>query len=162
MDIEKLATSAVEDAIAKTDFLSPFVNSGDKEPFWDGHIYAFSHKSKKNKYYKGRAPVQVKGKLCKNFSGAKFQYPVKTVDLRSYRKEGGTIYFVIQINDDGTCKKIYYNVLLPYLLPDLDRQAAPLDPEVVRKLLSVIRDFKRVFPSLLGLEQQVSQQLFFG
>ncbi|MCI9083769.1 MAG: hypothetical protein HFI70_16220 [Lachnospiraceae bacterium] len=48
MNIERLATSAVEDAIAKTDFLSSFVNSGDKEPFWDGHIYAFSHKSKKN------------------------------------------------------------------------------------------------------------------
>lgn len=119
MDIEKLATSAVEDAIAKTDFLSPFVNSGDKEPFWDGHIYAFSHKSKKNKYYKGRAPVQVKGKLCKKFSGAKFRYPVRTVDLCSYRKEGGTIYFMVQINDDGTCKKIYYNVLLPYLINQL-------------------------------------------
>lgn len=116
MDIEKLATSAVEDAIAKTDFLSPFVNSGDKEPFWDGHIYAYSHISKKNDFYKGRAPVQVKGKLRKNkkFSQSKFRYQVRVTDLHSYRKEGGTIYFVVQINEEGTCKKIYYNALLPY------------------------------------------------
>lgn len=114
MDIERLATSAVEEAIAKTDFLSPFVNSGDKEPFWDGHIYAFSHKSKKNEFYKGRAPLQVKGKLRKKFSQKKFRYRVRVTDLRSYCKEGGTIYFVVQISNEGTCKRIYYNALLPY------------------------------------------------
>jgi hypothetical protein len=32
MDIEKLATSAIEDAISKTDYITPRVNSGDKEP----------------------------------------------------------------------------------------------------------------------------------
>ncbi|MCU0081535.1 hypothetical protein [Extibacter muris] len=119
MDIENLGTSAVIDAIARTDFLSPFVKSGDKEPSWDGHIYAFSHKSKKNEYYKGRAPVQIKGKLCKKFSEDEFRYPVRAVDLHSYRKEGGTIYFVVQINIDGTCKKIYYNALLPYTINQL-------------------------------------------
>lgn len=119
MDIEKLATSAVEDAIARTEFLSSFVNSGDKEPFWDGHIYAYSDKSKKNKYYIGRAPVQVKGKLQEQFSEEKFSYSIRVVDLRSYRKEGGTIYFVVQINKDGTFKKIYYKILLPRIIDSL-------------------------------------------
>ena len=68
MDIENLGTSAVIDAIARTDFLSPFVNSGDREPSWDGHIYAFSHESKSKKYSIGRAPVQVKGTQRKRFS----------------------------------------------------------------------------------------------
>jgi hypothetical protein len=36
MDIEKLATSAIEDAIAKTDYITAYINSGDKEPCWDG------------------------------------------------------------------------------------------------------------------------------
>ena len=31
MDIEKLATSAVTGYISKTDYLSPFINEGDKE-----------------------------------------------------------------------------------------------------------------------------------
>ena len=46
MDIEKLATSAVEAAIGKTDRLSSFINSGDKEPVWDGNIYIHQDKQK--------------------------------------------------------------------------------------------------------------------
>lgn len=42
MDIEKLATSAVTGYISKTDYLSPFINEGDKEPSWDGNIYVFN------------------------------------------------------------------------------------------------------------------------
>ena len=119
MDIENLGTSAVIDAIARTDLLSPFVNSGDKEPSWDGHIYAFSDKSKSKKYSIGRAPVQVKGTQRKRFSKEKFQYRIEIVDLQSYRREGGTIYFVVQINEDGTYKRIYYNALLPYTINQL-------------------------------------------
>ena len=50
MGIEKLATSAVETAIEKTDRLSSFINSGDKEPCWDGNIYIYEGKNhtKKN------------------------------------------------------------------------------------------------------------------
>lgn len=113
MDIERLATSAVEDAIAKTDFLSPYVNSGDREPCWDGYLYAYSHKSKKNEYYIGKAPVQVKGKKCEVFSSTSLKYSIKVTDLRNYCIEGGTIYFVIQIDKKGN-KKIFYNSLLPY------------------------------------------------
>lgn len=119
MDIENLGTSAVIAAIARTDLLSPFVNSGDKEPSWDGHIYAYSHRSKGKKYSIGRAPVQVKGTQRKRFSKEKFQYRVEIADLHSYRREGGTIYFVVQINEDGTCTKIYYNALLPYTINQL-------------------------------------------
>lgn len=43
MDIEKLATSAVTGYISKTDYLSPFINEGDKEPSWDGNIYVFKN-----------------------------------------------------------------------------------------------------------------------
>lgn len=119
MDIENLGTSAVIDAIARTDLLSPFVNSGDKEPSWDGHIYAFSDKSKSKKCSIGRAPVQVKGIQRKRFSKEKFRFRVEIADLQSYRREGGTIYFVVQINEDGIYKKIYYNALLPYTINQL-------------------------------------------
>lgn len=119
MDIERLAVCAVIDVIARTDYLSPFVNSGDKEPSWDGHIYAYSHISKSKKYSKGRAPVQVKGTLRKRFSKDKFCYRVEIADLRSYRREGGTVYFVVQISGDGIRKKIFYNALLPYEINQL-------------------------------------------
>lgn len=115
MDIEKLATSALEDAIAKTDYITPYVNSGDKEPCWDGYFYAYTDTSKKNEFYIGKVPVQVKGQKCKEFAGNEHKYLVRVTDLKNFRIEGGTIYFVVQINDSGD-KKIFYNALLPFEL----------------------------------------------
>ena len=60
MDIEKLATSAVTGYISKTDYLSPFINEGDKEPSWDGNIYVFNNRSKSKCYLMGKVAVQVK------------------------------------------------------------------------------------------------------
>lgn len=115
MDIEKLATSAIEDAIAKTDYITPYVNSGDKEPCWDGYFYAYTDTSKKNEFYIGKVPVQVKGQKCREFAGNEYKYLVRVTDLKNFRIEGGTIYFVVQINDSGD-KKIFYNALLPFEL----------------------------------------------
>ena len=115
MDIEKLATSAIEDAIAKTDYITPYVNSGDKEPCWDGYFYAYTDTSKKNEFYIGKVPVQVKGQKCREFAGNEHKYLVRVTDLKNFRIEGGTIYFVVQINDSGD-KKIFYNALLPFEL----------------------------------------------
>lgn len=115
MDTERLATSAVDDAISRTDFIVSRVSSGDKEPCWDGYLYAYSHSSKKNEYFKGKVPVQVKGQICKEFAVDELKYLVRVVDLRNYSIEGGTIYFVVQINQNGE-KKIFYNALLPFEL----------------------------------------------
>lgn len=108
-----MATSAVTQAIAKTEYLSPFVNSGDKEPSWDGNIYAYSDSSKKKQYFRGKAPIQIKGKKCKELSGETIKYPVSVVDLRNYRIEGGTIYFVVHLSESYETK-IYHNALLPF------------------------------------------------
>ena len=61
MGIEKLATSAVESSIEKTDRLSSFINSGDKEPCWDGNIYIHEEKNHTKKNIK-KVATQVKGK----------------------------------------------------------------------------------------------------
>ena len=52
MEIEKLATSAVQMSIAKTDKLSSYINSGDKEPCWDGNIYIHEGKNRTKKNLK--------------------------------------------------------------------------------------------------------------
>ena len=61
MELEKLATSAVITELSKTDRLSSFINSGDKEPCWDGNIYIPEDKSRTKKNIKKDA-TQVKGK----------------------------------------------------------------------------------------------------
>jgi len=122
MDIEKLATSAIEDAIAKTDYVTPYVNSGDKEPCWDGYLYAYTDASKKNEFFAGKVPVQVKGQTCDKFAESEHKYLVRVTDLKNFRIEGGTIYFVVQINDNGD-KKIFYNALLPFELNKMISEA---------------------------------------
>lgn len=113
MDIEKLATSAITNCIAGTDFLSPWISEGDREPSWDGFIYAYSKKNQAKKNLTGRAAVQVKGKLVKNVKKKSIQYPVSMVDLENYRNDGGTIFFVVGITSEQE-KKIYYLALPPF------------------------------------------------
>lgn len=84
MDLEKLATSAIEKEIAKTDLLSSFINSGDREPCWDGHIYIHEDKKKTKKNIK-KVAAQVKGKAVRTRDAKRtISYPISCDDLRAY------------------------------------------------------------------------------
>lgn len=115
VDIETAATAAIKSRIADTDRLSQFINERDKEPIWDGAIYAYRSTSRKNEDLVGKAPVQVKGKTAKRNMKQKPKYNVSIVDLEKYRNDGGVIYFVVLIDADRN-KKIYYSALLPFLI----------------------------------------------
>lgn len=62
MDIEKVATSALENLLSKNPYLRAFINSNDKTPIWDGDIFVYKSKDNKNKNKDliGKAPIQVK------------------------------------------------------------------------------------------------------
>lgn len=119
MNIEKLATSAVEESISKTDVLDPFVNDGDKEPSWDGNVYIYADKRKTKKGIK-KVPVQVKGELRKKLPPKKPpKYPVSLIDLENWLNDGGVLLFVVLISENGDEKHIYYNSLLPVKIRNL-------------------------------------------
>ena len=61
MDYEQLATTAVIAAVSKTSRLRAFINSGDKEPSFDGNIYICDNDRVTKENIK-RVSVQVKGK----------------------------------------------------------------------------------------------------
>ncbi len=121
MDIEKLATAAIEASISKTDVLSPFINEGDKEPSWDGFIYIYESKSKNKKNLK-RVPVQVKGMIENDRSKCTITYPVSIIDLNNYLNNGGCVFFVVYLDENGENPKIYFNSLLPVKIRDILRQ----------------------------------------
>lgn len=116
MDIEKLATSTVTISISATDYLSSFINEGDKEPSWDGTIYVDNDKSKKKETIKGRVSVQVKGHVTNDLSKEQTSYQVDKADLRNYLNDGGVVFFVVYIPTDNQMPKIYYSSLLPVKL----------------------------------------------
>ena len=118
LSTEKIATSALTTCIAETDFLEPWINEGDKEPSWDGAIYAYSDKNHAKKNLIGRAAIQVKGKQVKNLKKRSIQYQVSMVDLENFRNDGGTLFFVVAFNSKYE-KKIYYSSLLPFKINQL-------------------------------------------
>ena len=114
--IEMLAVNAVEKSMALCDYLSPFISDNDKEPSWDGSIFIYNNLIKKKSEIKGRVPVQVKGKLESNFNRTEITYSVEVAHLNNYLNEGGTIFFVVYINQKTNEEKIYYSTLSPVKL----------------------------------------------
>lgn len=123
MDTEALAVSAVKSAIAKTDYLVDYINDKDKEPMWDGAIYAYSSDKKPNADCKGKASVQVKGNNLDSIDITELKYDLEVVDLKNYKKDGGLLFFVVGINDNGDTK-IFYKALTPDLWKCLYRRKA--------------------------------------
>lgn len=119
LDYEQLGTSALSDAIAKTSKLKAFINSGDKEPSYDGYIYIYNNK----KYKKGnlkKVSIQVKAKGVSGKFNSIIKYPISVIDLNNYLHNGGVMYFVVYINSNTPDKKqIYYASLLPFKISEL-------------------------------------------
>lgn len=119
MDIEKIATSAVETALSKTDRLSPFINSGDKEPAWDGNIYIHKDKKKTKEGIK-KVPAQVKGKVFSGHITDTIKYQISRIDLDDYMHNGGAMFFVVYIDkQSGDALQIYYSALTPFRISEI-------------------------------------------
>lgn len=130
MEYEVLATSAVQASISKTERLSSFINSGDKEPSWDGNIYLHEN-AKKTKHNLYKIPVQIKGKGVSKWNQPKITYPVSVIDLTNYLHDGGTIFFVVYVDKKtGSVKQIYYSTLLPKKIDDLLKNKAVKNPSI--------------------------------
>ena len=112
-DIEKIATNKIEELILKnSEFLSPYINSNDKTPLWDGNIYIYNKNPKTNDTFEGKIDVQIKGRKVDYFKDNNI-YQFKTETLRGYQKEiKGTLLLVVDfISIDNY--KVYYCNLLP-------------------------------------------------
>lgn len=111
--IETLAVNAVRDTIVICDYLDQYISDNDKEPSWDGHIYIFKEPSKKKNALMGRIPVQVKGSTLLDVDSDKVKYAVDISDLNNYLGDGGVIFFVVAISQDGSQKTVFYTTLAP-------------------------------------------------
>lgn len=155
MDTEILATSAVKERIGRTKYLSPFINERDKEPSWDGCIYAYEDDSRKKDKLVGRAAVQIKGMQNKLLTQKSIIFRMDRTDLENYRTDGGIILFVVYIRPDFQ-KSIYYASLTPFYLneiltangkkkkPKFSMRVLPENPdELCNIVFNFIRDSKK-------------------
>lgn len=114
MELEKIAISAVETSIGKTDLLTSFINRGDKEPCWDGNIYIHESRDHTKRNIK-KVSTQIKGKLVTSCKVEKtVKYRISQDDLTAYMMNGGTLFFVVCVDrKTGDALQIYYTDLLP-------------------------------------------------
>ncbi len=116
MDIEKIATSSIENLLSRNPYLRTKIDSNDKTPVWDGDIFVYCSKepNKKNDDLLGKVPVQVKGRkveTIENLNLKKIKFRVKKDDVKKYLTDGGVIYFVVCMDEKK--EEIFYNSLLP-------------------------------------------------
>ena len=138
MDIERVAVDTVSLAIAKSDYLVPHINSGDKEPSWDGDIevYKKSGSTHSKKDLDIKIPIQVKGKTSNHLRKKKISYPVQISDIQNYLRIGGTVYFVVYMNSSGEKTQIYYAPLLPFELKKIvDQYGSQETRQISMKIL---------------------------
>ncbi|MBQ4583410.1 MAG: hypothetical protein IJA94_00740 [Bacilli bacterium] len=112
-DIEKVATNKIEELVLKnSEILSPYINSNDRTPMWDGNIYIYNKNPKTNGTFEGKIDVQIKGRQVDVFKDNN-TYSFKVETLRGYQKEiKGTLLLVVDFIDIDNYK-IYYCNLLP-------------------------------------------------
>lgn len=115
---ELIAVGRVKDAILQSDILVPFIDDNDKTPSWDGNIMVYKSTDTKKSNIKGKIPVQVKGTKVDKFSDETISFHFNIADLRNFLRDGGVLFFVVQIIDVYNVK-IYYNSLLPVDINEL-------------------------------------------
>jgi len=149
MNTEKVAIGFLEESLAVTDLLDPFIKDGDKEPSWDGNIYIYSNKQKKKAGLK-RIPVQVKGTEQNVHPSDRITFRMGIDDIDNYLRDGGVMLFVVYISKDCKRKTIYYDSLLPMKIRVLKERFAgkrriPIEcrpfPQGEEKMVSILLNF---------------------
>lgn len=126
--IESIAIAAVITEINKFDSLQPDLNSQDTKPIWDGNINAYNGPIK-NENLIGRIPVQIKGKIVSDFSNSRSKYKIEIANLKKFKNEYGTLFFVVEIHKETRETKIFCEALLPYDLEQLIKKTTEKQKE---------------------------------
>jgi len=144
--IENDAIDFLKMSLKVSDKVTPFINSNDKTPSWDGQIKLSESSNKRGLY----VSVQVKGTCVDTFSGDSITRSVDVEDLINYRNHHGTLYLVVQL-ESRISGKIYYEYLTPadihnYLKGKEEQKTVTItlkhfDMSTAFKVESIIRTF---------------------
>lgn len=133
--IEKRALQAVKRVISLHEKMNEFLHENDKVPFWDGDIYLYNNKDLKKEHFLCKIPTQVKGKNDESLLyKERITYPIEYRDLGAYYGDGGVVYFVVILSDDGEKDIIFYNDLTPKKLCELIKETKDKLPNRKRQV----------------------------
>ncbi|HZL05424.1 MAG TPA: hypothetical protein VFE45_08400, partial [Coriobacteriia bacterium] len=137
MDVELLAITKINDAIARCPRLRANIAHNDKTPFTDGHIDIYARPDTQAKEdFRGRVPVQVKGRKGLPKQDVRPTFSITRSDLRGHLRDRGILYFVVYVDPASEQRDAYYVTLSPFKIDELLREAprknksipVPLEP----------------------------------
>lgn len=112
--IETIAVNTIKDSVVTVDVLEPYITENDKGPSWDGYIYIYNNEKHTKNNLRGKVAIQVKGVLSTNLTLSNITFFAEIADLKNYKNDCGTIYFVVYIDKKNlNHRKIYYEALAP-------------------------------------------------
>jgi len=139
--IDSIAVDTVSQEVNRHELLHPDFNKGDKQPFFDGHIFVYKKPKQTNDNYSDRIPVQIKGREISSFSRNKCRFrPVKKAELEAYRKDSGIIFFVVEVLKNKDDKKIFWKFLLPY---DISKLLSSMEAKKTGSTAIVLADLAK-------------------
>jgi hypothetical protein len=112
MNVENLAVNRVSDRISKCPYLESYLDQNDRTPLTDGHIDIHASTTLHTKEnFKGRVPVQIKGKSFDGKKKTPTKFQVDISDLKGFVKMSGVLYFVVFIEKKTMKREVKYAVL---------------------------------------------------
>ena len=119
MDVEAIAVSQISRMIASCSVLKAYISTNDKTPFTDGYVDIYSSIRQSKADWRGRVPLQVKGRTRRSKKRSLPSYPIARTDLLAYQKDSGVLYFVVAVDPDTSRCAPYYSVLSPFAIESI-------------------------------------------
>ena len=168
---EALAINYLERPLLKTEIIQPYINRGDKEPSWDGHLTVYKSDQFSVENFLLRIPVQVKYRSVEKFHN---KISILKKDVINFETEGKIIYFVAQSIDNAI--KMYYKPMLLYDLRkfiqdcgehdsmSVDFEEFPLEnvtnvKQIINKFIENSFKQKETIPGILSLEEYTNADI---
>ena len=121
--IEEIGVDAVRHYINSIACARPFISTNDKTPLWDGSIFVYKNEKFKNEELDFFVHVQVKSHdYAKKIIPDTENHQVRLKDLEQYEKNGGLVYFVVDI-DSAKEGHVFYAALTKTRIRNLIKNA---------------------------------------
>jgi hypothetical protein len=150
VDVETLAVTRIAGLVARCPHLKPVISTNDKTVFTDGHIEVYQGLGQTKAEWRGRVPVQVKGRTGRLGKGKLPKHPISRDDLRAYQLESGVLFFYVVVDGKTGKTAPFYHLLSPFAIESILRampkgkaqipvkmRAVPTDVEAFERLVKL-------------------------
>jgi hypothetical protein len=122
VDVETLAVTEIAGLVARCPHLKPVISINDKTVFTDGHIEVYQGLGQTKAEWRGRVPVQVKGRTGRLGKGKLPKHPISRDDLRAYQRESGVLFFYVVVDGKTGETRPFYRLLSPFAIESILRE----------------------------------------